>query len=317
MLTTADLFYGGIVPGVVAAVTLAVVWRVTGKAASAWRTALVVGYVAGHWALDAQGASFAAALTKSFRPAEAKDWLPLLALLAMAPDALACVGKFGPAIGWCLRAALCVFAPWRLLYGSVNLPIPLEGLDIDLGGWSTGEAAAWIGGIAAALLLAWSSMRGVDPQENPMSRLALAALVALGSAVTMAMSASLVYGQLFGVLTATLVGCGLAAALSKTGRGPDVTAGPIVVLFGCLLVMGHFYAELKLPHAALLLAAMTLATGWLPRLEKVLPSWRLAGRAVLCLATLGVVLLLAGREFAAAISSDAADPYQAYGAPAP
>ncbi|MGI9429894.1 MAG: hypothetical protein ACR2NM_14625, partial [Bythopirellula sp.] len=78
-----DVIYGGIVPGIVAATSLAVVWRATGKAASAWRTALVVGIVAGHWALVAQNTSLVTALTKSFRPTEARDWLPLFALLAI------------------------------------------------------------------------------------------------------------------------------------------------------------------------------------------------------------------------------------------
>ena len=268
MIELADLIRGGVVPGIAAAAALAVVWRATGKAASAWRTALFVGYVAGHWTLDAQNSSLVAALAKSFRPTEARDWLPLLALLAMVPDALACVGKWGPAIGWLLRCSLCIFIPWRLLYGSVHLPIPLEGLEIDWGGWSTAEAAAWIGGIAGALLFAWLVSRSVDSQQDVLARSALSILVAFGAAITMAMSASLVYGQLFGVLTAALAGGGLAAALLKTGRGPETAAGPTMVLFGCLLIMGHFYAELKLHNGLLLLLAMTLAIGWLPRLEK-------------------------------------------------
>ena len=304
-----DVIYGGIVPAAAAAAALAFVWRATGKAASAWRTALVVGYLAGHWALDAQNTSWVSALTNSFRPNEARDWLPLFALLAMVPDAFACVGTFGPAVGWLLRFALCVFVPWRLLYGSVHLPIPLEGLEIDLGGWSTREAVTWIGGITVISMVAWFLSRSVQPQASVRLRSTLATLVAFASALAMAMSASLVYGQLFGVLTATLTGCGLASALLKMERGPDVAAGPIVVLFVSLLIVGHFYAELKLQNGVLLLIALVLAIGWLPRLNRK-PAWQPVGRSVLCLATLGLVLTLAGRDFATSTSPESSNPQE-------
>jgi len=122
MLSGFDLFFGGVLPAIVAASALAMVWRATGNAASAWRTAIVLGYVVGHWALDARTIGVVAALSKSYQPIEARDWLPLLMLLAIVPDAMACVGKRGPALAWLLRTALCVFIPWRLLQGSVYLP---------------------------------------------------------------------------------------------------------------------------------------------------------------------------------------------------
>jgi len=42
------------------------------------------------------------------------------------------------------------FIPWRLLSGSIYLPLSISldfDFDFDLGGWSNGEAAAWISGI--------------------------------------------------------------------------------------------------------------------------------------------------------------------------
>ena len=329
---------------------LAVVWRVTGRAASAWRTALLVSYLAGHWALSARdlGATallragdleqgetswaydprnfdFAAAIAKSYQPAEAIDWLPLLALLAaMAPDAIACVGKFGPAVGWLWRVALCCVLPWRLVYGSKYWPLSLgPGFDFDLGGWTNGEAAAWIGGIGAALVIAWQWMR-FRAQElqrtEVLARSALAALVTFGGVITLIASGSLLYGQLLGVLTAASAGCGLGSMLFGTGRGPDAAAGPLVIALGTLLVAGLFYAELSLTSATLLLLAMALAVGWLPTVPKLSGRWQLAVRALVCVAVLAVPTVSAVRTLASQMpaadgepeSESAPNPYDMY-----
>lgn len=325
MLGGPDLLWGGIVPGIVAMATLTIVWRSTGKAASAWRTALLLGYVAGQWSLSArdQGAAallargeleaaganwaydprnfeFVAAITKNFNASEAHDWLPMLGLLALLPDALACVGKLGPLVGWIFRTALCAFLPWRLLYGSKYLPLSLgPDFDFDLGGWSTGEAIAWCGGLGAVLLIAWQLMRMGHSQEEPSQgnlRSALALVVAFASVITMVGAKSLVLGQLFGVLTAALAGSALGSAWMGTRRGPDAAAGPLVILFGSLLIAGHFFAELTLPHAALLLTAMTLAGGWLPVPGSLSLPMRSVVRVVACLVILAVPVGFAGLE---------------------
>jgi hypothetical protein len=295
---------------VTAGLTWALVWRWTGKQASAWRTALVMGYVMGHWTLDARdlgaalsarddpsGATyqsydprplqFRAAIAKSVRPRAAHDWLPLFGLLAMLPDALACVGRGGPAVGWLLRVLLSLLLPWRLLHGSTYLPLSPPGL--DLGGWSTGQTAAHIGLLAGALLLSWQWYRSTQPRTGAVVRSALAALVAAGSAVTVALSGSIVCAQLLGVLTAALAGAGLAAAgLAATRcsseRGPEAAAGPIAVLLGCLLGIAYFYAQLPLLSALLLLAAMGLALGRLPLCGP--PGAQLTARSLLCLVVL-------------------------------
>ena len=75
------------------------------------------------------------------------------------------------------------------------------------------------------------------------------------------MSGSITYGQLMGVLVATLTGCALAAWLLKLGRGPDAAAGPIVIAFGGVLVLAHFFAELKLLYAVLLLVGFAVGSG--------------------------------------------------------
>ncbi len=311
MLIGSDIFFGGVLPAVVAASALAMVWRMTGKEASAWRTAIVLGYVVGHWALDARGIGVVAALLKSYQPTEARDWLPLLMLLAIVPDALACVGKRGPALAWLLRTVLCVFIPWRLLSGSVYLPVSISpNFNFDLGGWSTSEATAWIGGIGGALLICWQGLRIVDQRSGVFVRSALAVVVTFGAAIVAALSASLVYGQMFGILTAVLAGCSLASAFFSTGRGPEAAAGPVVVAFGSLLIVGHFYAELKIYNGALLLIALGLALGWLPMSAKVSPRWQAVCRGLLCLAALAAALTIASLDFAATQAETESNPYQ-------
>ncbi len=316
MIGYPEILRGGLLPALVAMATLALVWRGTGKAASAWRTALLVGYVAGHWALDARTIPLATALAKSFRATEARDWLPMLMLLAVVPDALACIGKRGPALGWVLRAALCVFVPWRLLRGSAYIPLNVlpdfDFAELDWGAFSTGEMLSWFVGIGAALLLSWSLARHVTSTGNPLVSTTLAVVVALGGAVVAALSDSLVYGQLFGVFAAALAGCSVASLVLRTGRGPGAAAGPLFVGFGSLLLVGHFFASLTLLNAALLLVAMALAVGWLPPLARLAPKGQNVCRALLCLGALATAVTLAGIDFAGSSAEAESNPYQGY-----
>ena len=104
------------------------------------------GYLAGHWALEARGVGFPAAVAKSFNPHEARDWLPLAVISAAAIEAVALLGKRGAALAWVLRVVGCLLLPWRLLAGSVYLPSTAQDVGFDTGAWSTLEATAWLGG---------------------------------------------------------------------------------------------------------------------------------------------------------------------------
>ena len=313
MISGAEIFWGGLLPAAVAATTLFAVWRLTGKAASAWRTALVAGYLAGHWALSTNNIGIVATLVKSYQPVEAHDWLPLLIALAMMPDAIACFGRRGPALAWLLRASLCLFAPWRFFRGSAYLPlIALPDLGFDTLGfdtleWSTREAVTQIGAIGALFLFSWFALRAAKEPNGIRTRSALAVLVAFAAAITVALSGSLVYGQLLGVLTAALAGTALASAITDTERAPEAAAGPLVLAYGSLLLLANFYAELKTPHAMLLLAAMLLAVGWLPSSEKLTPKAHTIVRTLLCLTALGIAVALAALDFAA--TQTPTDPY--------
>ncbi|MDZ4658583.1 MAG: hypothetical protein SH868_13485 [Bythopirellula sp.] len=304
MVTGADILLGGIVPGILAVVTLALVWILTKNAASSWRTAAVVSFLAGLWALDSQGVGVVAAISKSVRITEAKDFLPLMMLLAVVPDSVATLGKSGALAAWLMRLALCVFLPWRMLAGSVYLPKVAPPPNFDTGAWSTGEAVVWLGGSAALLLATWSVIRA-ESTEQPKLRSALAALVAFAAAVTIALSGSITTGQMMGVLTATLTGCALAAWLLKLGRGPDAAAGPLVIAFGSILVFSHFIVDVKLLYTVLLVVGFAVGAGWFFPGKK----WSTPLRCAICLLAIGTAVGIAGKDFRAAQAEAASNPY--------
>jgi len=321
MIEPNDLLLGGVLPAVVSAVVLATVWKLSHHAGAAWTASLAVGYLAGHWALDASpdghttAAGLWAAIGKSFKPHEARDWLPLAILLGTVPIAIAGTGKPGRTIAWLLRAALCVFLPWRLLVGSAFLPrtsppnISFVDVSFDTGAWSTLEAVAWLGAIGVVLLAIWIVAECANENATWRLRGWLAVLVALGGAVTLAMSGSFTYGQLLGILTATLAGNAVVATMLRLERGPEAAAGPLVVVFGCTMVLAHFFSELKFLNSGLLLLAMTAAmSGWLP-VPKLSHRMQAVLRCLLCLIPLAIAITLAAMDFSAAQAESESNPY--------
>jgi len=311
MIEPIEILLGGLLPAIVAAVVLAVVWRLTRHAGAAWSAGLVVGCVSGLWALDAHAVGISIAVAKSFSPHEARDWLPAAMLLSMIPSAVAGTGKSGRVIAWLLGGVFCVLLPWRLLAGSAYLPnvSSVEASFDAAGAWSTFETVAWLGGIGATLFVFWFGAEWEGKSNSWRLRGLLAAVVALGAAVTLAMSGSITYGQLLGVLTAALASCWVVAVMLRLESGPEAAAGPLVAIFGGALVLAHFYSELKLLHAGLLLLAMTVAIGgWLPE-AKLSCRGKLALRCLLCLIPLAIVVTLASMDFSATQTEVQRNPY--------
>lgn len=304
MITLSDILRGGILPGIVALIVLVSVWKLTKSAASSWRTAVVVSFLAGLWALDAQGVGISTAISKSVRITEAKDLLPLMVILAGVPDAVATLGARAAQGAWLLRVALCGFLPWQMLSGTKYLPKFAPPPNFDSAAWTTLEMIGWLGGTAVALLATWALVRG-ENTELPRLRSILVAVVALAASATIALSGSFTYGQAMGVLVAALTGCALASWLMRTGRGPDAAAGAIVIAFGGVLVLALFIAELKLLYAILLILAFAVAGGWFFPGKK----WSTPVRCTVCLLAIGVTVGLAAMDFAAAQAEAANNPY--------
>jgi len=306
MITPADFLLGGILPVFVAATVCALVWKFAENAASSWRTGLVVGIVVGIWALESRSVGISTAIAKSIRITEAKDFLPLVVILSMVPDAIGAINRTGNIAGWVLRALFSILLPWRLLYGSSYLPRdPLPDVSFDTGAWSAGEAILWIGGLSLALFGTWASLRLEAFGSHPRLRSVLAITVMLATAATIALTGSLTYGQLTGVVAAALTACATVSALGQFNRGPDAACGPVAISFGTLLVLALFFSNLSLLYALLLVAAMVVGAGrFSPRMK-----YHALLRSGLCLALLGLAVGLAGWEFAASQAESTSNPY--------
>ncbi len=310
MFELSDILLGGLFPAFIAMVALSVAWKLTHCTVTAWTAGVVAGIVVGHWTLDSQQIGIAAALAKTLDPAEARDWLPLATLLAIVPAALTDLSKYGHLLAWLGRAVLCLLLPWRLLAGSVYLPqTTLPGLDLNARTWSSIEAVGWIGGIGATVFLVWilAESSNKRPGAHPWLRSVLAPVVTVGAAVTVAMSGSFTYAQLLGVLTAALAGSAVVAIILRLQRGPEATAGAVIITFGGVLVTAHFYSDLKFLHAVLLLTALAAALA--PAVPTVSPRAQSAMRCVLCLAPLAIAILLAAIDFSAAQAELQSNPY--------
>jgi hypothetical protein len=314
MIDTDGILWGGVLPAVAAAAAMLGGWLLTRRTGVAWLMGLTVGYVAGHWGLDSLGVGFAAAVAKSFSPHEARDWLPLAVVLAAAIEAFALLVRKSATLAWVLRVGLCMWLPWRLLAGSVYLPKTTEGVSFASGGWSTFEAVAWLGGAGGLLTLAWLALRHAPEKTQPRLRSSLATFATLGATATIALSGSLTIGQLMGVLTATLVGCGITAATLRLESGPESAAGPLVAAFGGVLVIARFLLdpEMSLYCAGMLLLALVVAVGWISPPEKLSARANAAVRIAVCMALLALTVAPAARDFAASQAEDASNPYLNY-----
>ncbi len=314
MIDASGIILGGVLPAVAAAAAMLGGWKLTRHAGIAWLRGLSLGYLAGQWALDARGVGFPAAVAKSLDPHEARDWLPLAVVAAAVIEAIGLLGKRGATLAWVLRVAGCLWLPWRLLAGSVYLPSMAQNVDFDTGAWSILEAFAWLGGVGGLLALVWLALRQTPEQTVPRLRSSLATFVTLGATATIALSGSLTIGQLLGVLTATLAGCGVAAAALRLESGPESAAGPLLAAYGGVLVIARFLFDPELPlyYAAMLLLALIAAVG------RISPPTRLSARVhalvriALCVAALALTVIPAAREFAASQAESESNPYLNY-----
>jgi hypothetical protein len=288
-----DVVWIGIIPGVLAALAMAICGRWSARPTVAWTVSVACGLVAGMIAQNVR-VGWTTALEKFAHPRVAIDWLPWLVLVAAAIQLLsASVPR--TARRWLLLVA-CVFA--------VTVPVRLLALSVYVTDrWSRGEkfavAAAW----AALLAIEWGTLALGRLNRQDLLRCGLLVVVGLGTSLTLAASGAITLGELGGVATATLLGtAGAALAFGRLAAGPSEAAGPLAVMLGGLILIGHFYAQLSLANVALLSVSLATAAGWLPDGWLLSATWRAALRAVLAMVP---VAIAAGT----AIARAAADAY--------
>lgn len=291
MLTT-TLIYAGVVPFVVAAMVAIVMRLMQVSPAATWAWGTASGIIVGQIATKRQ-LGFTAAIRHFCAPREAVDWLPIVVLLALGVSLLI-IGSHGRRrrFSLLLAALLIIAVPLRLLGGNIRLDEV----------WNAFDKLVYATLLAGALAIVWTALASQPSGGRYTARLPLILTVALACAVVITLSGVFVYGQLCGVVAASIAGTALAAVLIKS-RGTDTAepagifsgidgaAGVIAVGLGGLILLAHFFAELSAVNALLLLAALAATGGPLPLGSLRQPGWRqLSARTACCLVPLAVAI---------------------------
>jgi hypothetical protein len=305
MIQPIELALGALVPLATATFVFAAAWRWLPRG-GAWTAGVVAGFAAGVFSLDGNKNGWKIAAEHLIRASQSHEWLPLVALAATAPAILALAAK-RRWLELVAAAPLCALAPLLLLWKKYQAVRQLRDAGFADDALSPMAAAAVLGVIAVSLWISW--WLWMQAEGSPLSRtrsfLAIATLV--GSAAASALTGSLVYGQLFGVLAASLGGCAAAAWLLGADAGPESSRGPALLVTAGLLSIAVVFSELAAWQAAALGAAMAFSVGWLPFTRRASVRLHAGVRGVFCLALVAIVLWRAFSVFQANEQS-ASDP---------
>jgi hypothetical protein len=272
MLDT-TLIYAGLIPLVVAGVVMLVARAWTHSNAAAWATSVTSGFLAGEIGLKCH-ANLAAGIRTLTHPVEAADWLPLIAILALAAT-LAIL--FAPVMyrrfGVVLAGLLVVAVSLRLVSGHVYLTHE----------WSAVQKIVCLAILVSVIGGYWLLM-AADTMSNELtsfSRVFFVGLVTAGTAIVVAESGAFAYGQSCGALASSLAGGVIASFISgfsgSNHRGKFLgftgAGGVIACTLVSLIVLTWLFATLTSVHAALLLIALAAAGAPLPPFLASQPAW--------------------------------------------
>jgi hypothetical protein len=300
MFTPREILYTSAVPAGIALVVLLASWR-------PWRRTRPV--LRGHWGAPlAAGAAFATAYglldgeTPAWPPAQARHWLFFIAIgLTLLGLLDAVLGGVLPAPEW-LRAEVALVA-------SAALVVRLFASVLSADTWPAPSAVQWIAGMTIVLHVAWVSAEQLA-RRLPRAAPPLVLLVfTAGVAAVTALSGSLVYGRLAGVLAVvTAVACvvSLTAPAFTLARGGVAVIVPLAV---AVLLLGYHLADpgVGAVNGGLLLSALLLP--WLARLRPLRrrrPWVRVTAAVLLALVPVSLAVARAGVAFRRAQQQDTA-----------
>lgn len=208
-------------------------------------------------------------------------------------ELLGAVSRVPRSVIWAMRMAVAALGARVLLHGSIYLS------GQGPSSWSPSREWLTFVAIAAAEAATWIVLARLSRRPSGAS-VTIALAVAIGAAsVTIMLSAYLAGGQAGLPMSSALMGASLVALAFPDAARSVAPIGIAVVGLGSLLVIGHFFGELRTDHAVLLMAAPWLA--WIPEIPQLrrLPSW---GRGMLRVVLVGLVvsgvLADAARRFA-------------------
>jgi hypothetical protein len=266
------IVYSGLVPLAVAAMLAFAMGRSYAPVEAVWPIAITAGFLVAQFALGADE-GITASLRTFIEPHQAIDWLPHITLLALATSILMYLAP--SCRGWLsiLAAALCLAVPVRLLSGNVASQ------------WSLAVKLGWLAVLAGVLGVTWRLLATDNEEDSTPFRVPMLAFVAVGIAVVTVQSGVFTYGMSAAALGAAICGVALPFGLRKSECNPGAaaSAGVITLVLGSLIILTHFFAELSLVNAVLLLLALVATAIPLPAFMRTAAAWRRgAARAVLC-----------------------------------
>jgi hypothetical protein len=267
------IIYSGLVPLAIAAMVAFVMRRSYAPAQAVWPIAISAGFLVAQFALGADE-GIAASLRTFIEPHQAIDWLPHITLLALGISILMYLSPSHRGWLYVLAGALCLAVPVRLLSGNVASQ------------WSLTVKFGWLAVLTGVLGTTWRLLATDNEEDSTPFRVPMLAFVAVGIAVVIIQSGVFIYGMSAAALGAAICGVAIAFGLRKSGCNPGAaaSAGVITLVLGSLIILTHFFAELSLLNAVLLLLALIATAIPLPAFLRTAAAWRLgAARAVLCI----------------------------------
>jgi hypothetical protein len=236
----------------------------------AFGLAVGAGYATGHWKSGGW---------PKFPPADATHWLIYSALGSVVLGVGYGVGRGR----WGIGGRVVSFGV--LLIGTLALIL----MPKFKNEWTFGQGAAWVTALTlAAALMGWSLDTTIRVQRTRLALLWLL-VAAAGASLALALSGSMLLGQLAAVLAAVVcgvIGASVAGACAERAIVPGVAT-----LFVGLITCGYFYAEL--PWSSTLLLAISPGLAMIVRGVGTVRTDLL--RAVIVAVTVGAAVMLALR----------------------
>ncbi|MGD9720170.1 MAG: hypothetical protein AB7O59_07945 [Pirellulales bacterium] len=293
-----DLFVLAKATCVGALTAAAVMWLATRAGPRSWQRSAGWAWAIGVGVLAASGATDQ---WPHWPPREDRArFLTLIVPLTLLVETLAATAP-SRGLAWALRLGLTAVITPILLHNSVYLA--------DLNGrnsaeWSWPETAAILCGLAALVALVWTLIGALAARTSTSGVQWVLFVDALAATVTVTLSGYFGAGLLGLGLSGAIAGAALASHFapppSATGDG---LAMSVIGIFAVVL-MGRFFGSLSTgPAAGLLLAPLVAWIIEMPRLRRLPPAWRSAGRIACVAVPLILVVLGAQRKFAAASAS--------------
>jgi hypothetical protein len=249
-----------------------------------------LGFFVGCWLLE---------LRPHWPPREDQDRLLLILFPAlMLGEVVAALIRRFPWLVWLLRIIVAAGAARVLLHNTSYLT--------ELAGPGTREwtpAQTWgiLGGLAATLAGVWALLVWLRDRAGVGSGLSISLAVAVacaGAAVTIMLSGYASGGEMGLPLAGALAGTVLASLALMTPPDGEGMLGLGIVGLYALLIMGHFFGQLAVAHAALLFVGTLLC--WIPELpylRRLGPRLRGLIRVLFVAVPVAVALALAQQKF--------------------